>query len=192
VNAKSALFWCLIASLFGASVYFGANAEAQRRELQRQAGKLHTGDQVTISSVVDGDTVVVQREDGSSVAVRILGIKAFDASRDKDAAARFGKAAMDALARLSDGRSLSVELNEPATDKYGRTLARLNLGDEPLGAMLVARGLALVYTAYPFDHMPDYLSLQEEARAARQGLWSDPEVAKQADLLDREWRRQAR
>ena len=192
MSAKDLLFWCLIGSLLGSSAYFGVNAEAQRRAVRHAVAKLEAGELVSVTSIIDGDTVLVQREDESVVAVRLLGIKAFDPTRDREASARFGKAAMDALSELTDGRKFTVQLNDPPKDRYGRTLARLRFDNQSLGLGLVSRGFALVYTAYPFVGMDAYLREQERARGARQGLWADPKVAEQADLLDRQWRRQSR
>lgn len=192
MNVGNGLFWLLIASLLGSSTYFGLNAEAQRREVQRIDASLQSGAEVSLVSIIDGDTVVVKDERGASVAVRLLGIKAFDPSREKQAESRFGRNAMDALDQLLTDRMAVVQLNEPSKDKYGRTLARLKVGDRDVGLSLVKKGLVLVYTAFPFPNLADYLQEQEKARGAKKGLWADADVSRQADLLDREWRRQAR
>ena len=192
VDAKNGFFWLLIGILLCASLFFGLNAEARRRTMQRFEVALNDGDRVSLASVVDGDTVVVQKQDGAAVAVRLLGIKAFDPTREKEATARFGRSAMDAIHEIMGDRLAVVELGNPPKDKYGRVLARLLVEEQPVGLSLIRRGLALVYTAFPFDQMPLYLEEQEKARANREGLWGDPALARQADLLDREWRRQAR
>ena len=82
-----------------------------------------------------------------------------------------------------------VQLHDPPKDKYGRTLARLSVDGRDVGLGLVEQGLVLVYTAFPFPLMGEYLQHQAHARAAKLGLWANPEVARQADLFDREWRR---
>lgn len=56
---------------------------------------------------------------------------------------------------------------------------------------MVRRGLVLVYTVYPFGSMSMYLQEQAKAKADRVGLWSEPDVAKRAELLSREWSRQS-
>jgi len=190
--SKNALFWLMIATLLGCSLYYGLNAEARRREVQRFEATLENGAEVSLASVVDGDTVVVRDEEGVSVAVRLLGVKSFDPSRDKQAESRFGRNAMDAIGDLLRDRTAVVELNDPPKDKYGRTLARLSVDGRDVGLGLVERGLVLVYTAFPFPQMDQYLEQQERARAAKVGLWANTDIARQADLLDREWRRQAR
>jgi endonuclease YncB( thermonuclease family) len=192
MDTKNTLFWLLVAALLGSAGFFGFNAEAQRRQVQRSHNALMDAEVVTLSKVIDGDTVVVQKQDGSTVAIRLLGIKGFDPQREKDPTSRFGLAAMDALERLMDEKPLRVELHETPKDKYGRTIAELHADQQNIGLALVERGLTLVYTLYPFSSMPTYLRAQEVARAEREGLWADPRVAERADLLAREWRRQAR
>lgn len=190
--SKNALFWLMIATLVGGSLYYGLNAEARRREVQRFEATLENGAEVALASVVDGDTVVVRDEEGASVAVRLLGVKSFDPTRDKQAESRFGRNAMDAIGELLRDRTAVVELGDPPKDKYGRTLARLSVDGRDIGLSLVEQGLVLVYTAFPFAQMDQYLEQQERARAAKIGLWANADIARQADLFDREWRRQAR
>jgi endonuclease YncB( thermonuclease family) len=184
-------FWGLITVLVGASGYFGTKAEERRRELQKAETALVSDDIVRLSRVVDGDTVLVSNGQGQTVPVRILGIKAFNHEAQKDPAARFGLAAMDSLRRAFENKSARVVVGSPAKDKHGRTLAELHVNDEDVGLSLVREGVALVYTAFPFASMPLYLEEQAAARAERRGFWADPEIARRADLLVRQWRRGA-
>ena len=189
MSGGNRLFWGVIAVLLGSSVYYGTHAEARRREVQQSEATLQDGTEVALVSVVDGDTVVVRDEEGASVAVRLLGVKSFDPTRDKQAESRFGRNAMDALGELMRDRAVLVALHDPPKDKYGRTLARLSVDGRDLGLHLVEQGLVLVYTAFPFPQMDEYLEHQARARAGKLGLWANSEVARQADLFDREWRR---
>jgi len=192
MNGANRIFWVMIAVLLGSSAYYGTHAEARRREVQQSEATLQDGAEVTLVSVVDGDTVVVRDEEAASVAVRLLGVKSFDPTRDKQAESRFGRNAMDAIGELMRDRTVVVLLHDPPKDKYGRTLARLTVDGGDVGLTLVEQGLVLVYTAFPFPQMDEYLEHQARARAAKVGLWANPEIARQADLFDREWRRQAK
>jgi endonuclease YncB( thermonuclease family) len=192
VDRGTRFFWALVVALLGASLYFGVNAEAQRRSVQKSEATVATGDVVSFVRAVDGDTLLVANQAGESVAVRLLGIKAFAAGTDKDPTSRFGQAAVDELTSLVEDKPLRVLLNDPPTDKHGRTLAELFVADQDVGLQLVRRGLVLVYTVYPFPSMALYLQEQEAARAKRLGIWGDAEVAKRADLQLEQWRREAR
>lgn len=185
------LFWLLIAVLLGASAFFGVSAESRRRAIQISTVILHTGDVVRFSRALDGDTVVVERQDGQTAAVRIVGIKAFESTNDKDPTSRFGRAAVDELSRRMRDEPIRVMVLEPGRDRHGRTLAQLYVADDDVGLNLVGQGLALVYTVYPFAAMTLYLHEQEAARGARRGLWADEESKKRATLLAAAWRRQS-
>ena len=166
-------FWLLIAALLGAAGYFGLNAESRRRAVQTSQTTLESGAIVQPPArrrrryAAGGDAAE------QTVVVRLLGIKSFPLQPERDPAARFGKAEVDELRRLTENQPLRVLLHDPPKDRHGRTLAELFVGQSDLGLELVKRGLALVYTVYPFPSMPLYQKHQEEARADRRGLWAD-------------------
>jgi endonuclease YncB( thermonuclease family) len=190
VEVSTRLFWGLISALLSLSLYFGLNAESRRRELQKSEASVETGEIVRLERVVDGDTLLVKKESGDAVAIRLLGIKAFDSKPEKDELSRFGKAAIGTLERLAANEPLRVLVHTTPKDRHGRTLATLYSGDNDLALTLIKDGVALVYTVYPFPSMPFYLKEQEGSRADRKGLWADVEASKRADLLAREWRRE--
>jgi len=191
VDRGTKVFWALIAALLGASLFFGVNVE-RRRRLIHPAAELHDGDLVTVTRVVDGDTLVVTTESNASATVELLGIETFDATRRFDDAARFGSLATDELRRLAQGQSVRVMLHGPPRDKRGAHLAHLYVGETDIGLELVKQGLALTYSVYPFPSMSLYAEDQAEARAQRRGLWADDKVAKRAGLLELQWRREKR
>jgi endonuclease YncB( thermonuclease family) len=191
VDRGTRIFWALITVLLGSALYFGSNAEARRRAVQKTTGAVATGDVVQLERVIDGDSVVVRNSAGESVAVRILGIKTFEPKPERDPAARFGKAAMEEIERVAREQPIRVMLHSTPEDKHGRAIATLFVGDKDVGLALVKKGLALVYTTYPFPSMPLYLTEQETAQAKQQGLWADPEMARRAELLAREWQRES-
>ena len=56
-------------------------------------------------------------------------------------------------------------------DKYGRTLARLEIGGRDVNRQMVEDGLAWHYTQYDHDQRLD--AAERDARAAKRGLWAD-------------------
>jgi endonuclease YncB( thermonuclease family) len=178
----------VVVVLFGLSGWFALGVRRQRQQILQSGPALTNGALVTLASVVDGDTVIVRLESGDTASVRLLGIKAFAAGQGRDPSDRFGHEAMAAIERKAADKPLRVLLNSPPKDKYGRYLALLFVDEEDLGLDLVRRGLALVYTVYPFQAMALYLQEQESAHADRRGLWADAAAAKRAELLVREWR----
>src|SRR5210317_1829752 len=70
------------------------------------------------------------------------------------------------------------------TDRYGRTVGRVYVGDLDVNAELVRRGAAWVYRKHARDE--SLFRLEDEARSARRGIWSLPEVQRMPPW---EWRR---
>jgi len=190
MDQKTFAFWGIIVILLCMSVFFGINAEKQRRSVQSASGKIESGDLVRLVKVIDGDSLVAAREGQAPVTIRIVGIKSFDAKIEKDLATPFAQAAIETIQRSMTDRPARVLLNTTPKDKHGRYLATLYVDDEDLAIRLVRQGLALVYTVYPFPAMQSYLQEQEQARAARRGLWSNTAVTERALALIREWRNQ--
>ena len=190
-DLQTILFWGCIALLLGASLFYGLSAERVRRSLLKSEGKIESGGIVTLVRVIDGDSVTVVQEGQQPAAVRLLGIKAFDAGIEKDVAAPYGQAAVDTLNRLMANQPVRVLLHTPPKDRYGRYIAALYVDDQDLGLHLIKEGLAMVYTVYPFPAMSFYLQEQELARAGRRGLWANTEVTSRALALIREWQGRA-
>src|SRR3546814_6279209 len=86
------------------------------------------------------------------------------------------EAARSALAELVLDRQVGLAYGGRREDRHGRRLAHL-IRDDGLwvqGAMLEA-GMARVYS-FPDNTaaVPEMLTLERQARAARRGIWADP------------------
>lgn len=185
------VFWAIVVVLGVASTFFGVRAEAVRRSVQRAHADVQTGDLVSFSKVIDGDTVLLVNAEGDPVTVRMVGVKAFDAASVKDPGSAWGRGAAEALRKAVEAKPIRVMLATPPKDKHGRTLATLFVDDEDVALQLVRDGLALVYTQFPFPAMHEYLHEQEKAKNDHKGLWGDPLATARAQLLVREWRKGA-
>ncbi len=185
------VFWGIISALVIASAVFGSLAEDRRRAAQTRGGDLQTGDMVQLSRVTDGDTIVVRTEDGDEAVVRLLGIKCFEPSRERDVLAKFGRAAVSAVEDRVGEKPLRVLLHSTPKDRHGRTIATLIIGEDDLARYLVSQGHALVYPVYPFPTLPVYLDAQSRARSQAKGLWADSTASRRADALLAEWGKRA-
>lgn len=118
-----------------------------------------------VVTVADGDTMTVLRDDRSQVRVRLWGVDAPESGQD------FGDRARRRLVETAAGKTVRVEPVE--LDRYGRTVARVKLGDVDLGESQVRDGMAWWYRKYaPNDG--NLSRAETEARKARRGLWSSP------------------
>lgn len=115
-----------------------------------------------VVGVIDGDTidVLVGRV---KTRIRIEGIDC------PELAQPFGRAAKQFSSDTVFARR--VEVVSQSTDRYGRLIARVQVGGEDLGLALLKAGLAWQYTTYSQD--PVYGAAEGAARAARRGLWAD-------------------
>jgi len=119
---------------------------------------------VRVVRILDGDTLEVLR-DGRAERVRLWGIDCPERGQ------AFGSAARRFTGDLAFGQN--VVLRSHGTDRYGRLLAEVILPDgRNLNQELVRAGLAWWYREYASEAL-ELARLEQEARAARRGLWSD-------------------
>jgi micrococcal nuclease len=116
-----------------------------------------------VIGVSDGDTLTVL-VDKKPIKVRIAEI---DAPESKQP---FGTRSKQALSGIC--YRVVADVAEVARDRYGRTVARVNCSGRDVATEQVRGGMAWVYDRYSSPSSPLY-PLQEEARAARRGLWAD-------------------
>jgi endonuclease YncB( thermonuclease family) len=114
--------------------------------------------------VKDGDTIVVLHGN-QQIDIRLEGI---DCPELRQA---FGQRARQATSGLTQGKTVTV--HPTGTDRYERTLANIILPDgRNLNQELVRQGWAWWYRKYSKDQ--GIGKLEAEARAAKWGLWADP------------------
>ncbi len=124
--------------------------------------------QATVKRVIDGDTI--ELEDGQKV--RYIGINTPEISTTS-AKTCFGKEAAVKNMEFVEGKTVRLEKDVSETDKYGRLLRYVWVGDVFVNEMLVKQGYAQVST-YPPDvaHKDEFLSAQKIAQEGNIGLWS--------------------
>jgi micrococcal nuclease len=119
-------------------------------------------DEYLVTKVIDGDTIVL--ENGEHV--RYIGMDAPEKGRPY-----YGEATRENK-RLVRGKNVRLEYDVSKTDRYGRTLAYVYVGDIFVNAELVRSGYAMIYTFPPnVKYYKTFLSLQEGAREQKRGLW---------------------
>jgi len=119
-----------------------------------------------VVGITDGDTLTLLMEDRREVRVRLAEIDTPERSQPHGDRARM------ALSALAFGEAVRAEAVD--TDRYGRTVARVHSAGRDVNAEMVQRGAAWVSRRYSRD--PELPRLEEEARAARRGLWGLPEA----------------
>jgi len=125
-----------------------------------------------VIGISDGDTLTLL-SGREQIKVRL---SEMDAPEKKQP---FGNRSKQSLSALCFNKT--ARLDEQGKDRYGRTLARVYCDGIDANAEQVRRGMAWVYDRYVTDR--SLYKLQDDARAARRGLWVDP-----APVPPWEWR----
>ncbi|AVO49489.1 hypothetical protein C6568_09570 [Melaminivora suipulveris] len=75
--------------------------------------------------------------------------------------------------------NLQVTVETEKEDRYGRTVGKVLVSGRDTNLAMVVAGYAWHYKKYQAEQSPDdrllYDSAEREARAARRGLWEDPD-----------------
>jgi endonuclease YncB( thermonuclease family) len=105
-------------------------------------------------------------------AGNLEGIDAPETGRGKNTPGRpFGNRARQALSDKIAGNTVRVEWKKE--DQYGRILGHVYLGDRWLNCEMVRDGMAWHFKRYIRNQ--DLSNNEEWARAAKRGLWADPD-----------------
>lgn len=134
---------------------------------------VHTATADTINGrvvgVADGDTVTILDNSNTQWKIRLMGI---DAPEKK---MPFGQKSKEALSALVFNKQVQVEFNK--RDKYGRTVGKIMVDGVDANLEQVRSGLAWHYKQYQREQSPAdrivYAQAEEQARAAKRGLWAD-------------------
>jgi micrococcal nuclease len=130
----------------------------------------------SIVRVVDGDTVDVRFEDGSTERVRLIGIDTPEVVDPRKPVQCFGREASEHARELLSGKSVWIETDPSQGDRdvYGRLLAYIWLPDgRNFGEVMIDDGYAHEYTyRLPYVYQTEFQAAQDQAMSNQLGLWS--------------------
>lgn len=118
-----------------------------------------------IVGITDGDTLTLLDEANVQYKIRLAEIDAPEKGQP------FGQRAKQALAELCFQKPATAR--PVASDRYGRTVARVICNGRDANADQVRTGMAWVYDRYVTERT--LYQLQDEARSAGRGLWAAPD-----------------
>lgn len=123
-----------------------------------------------VVNVIDGDTIKIE---GGQV-VRYIGIDTPETVHPSKPVQCYGKEASDKNKELVEGKEIKLEKDVSETDKYGRLLRYVWLGDMLVNEYLVREGYAQS-SSYPPDvkYQDRFVESQKQAREEKKGLWGD-------------------
>lgn len=130
---------------------------------------------MTVTHVVDGDTVELRLPDGSTDRARLLGIDTPETVKPNTPVQCYGpEASARAKALLPPDTAVLVQRDAEARDRYGRLLVYLWRRRDGLfvNGSLVTEGFARTLSIEPnHAHRRDLAAEAAQARAAGVGLW---------------------
>ena len=140
---------------------------------------------VTVSRVVDGDTIEISPAVDGNEEVRLIGMDTPETKNPSEGIEPLGPEASSFAADELTGQGVGLEFDVEQEDQYGRLLAYVYLDGEMFNEVLVEEGYA---QAYPYEPNTRYegrfAAAQREARAAGLGIWGLT-LAQQCQLADR-------
>lgn len=137
---------------------------------------------MTVVSVTDGDTVKVRTKAGSRKTLRLIGLDTPETKKPNvpvecggpQATAAIKKLVLQRKKQRLVGRSgyMVTDPSQGATDRYGRTLAYLEIGGRDVGKAMVRAGWSAPYVySVAFARLPGYVSASALAQSAGAGVW---------------------
>lgn len=135
------------------------------------ACKLIKGEAVTVSSVADGETVLL--DDGR--ALRLAGIQAPRPGTGRAWAWPLADKAREELRALVAGKTFRLRYDRARSDRHGRILAFLSPAEGgTVQARMIEAGLARVMPTRDARNCAGaLLAAEDRARSARRGIWAD-------------------
>ena len=137
-----------------------------------------------VTRVVNGDTIEVLFENGTTETVRLVGVDAperpggnqshrFEGVADSACLDDWGSRAQELATTTLEGRYVDLVPDRSPRSRgfYERLLVYLHVDSGDFNAQLVEEGYARVYEEGESRRKEEYLVLQEEAQAEGVGLW---------------------
>jgi endonuclease YncB( thermonuclease family) len=128
-----------------------------------------------VVGVSDGDTITVL-VDKKPIKIRLEGIDAPEAKQS------FGTRSKQALSEMVFGKEVLVR--KTGQDRYGRSLGFVSRDGIDINSVMIQDGWAWHYKKYNQDSK--LADLERQARAAKRGLWAEPNPLAPWDFRDRQ------
>jgi endonuclease YncB( thermonuclease family) len=126
-----------------------------------------------VKKVIDGDTIEVEFLDGEVAVVRYIGIDTPERAREASPAECFYDEATKRNEELVGGQKVKLVRDVSDTDKYGRLLRFVYVGDDFVNLRLLSEGYATLVTFPPdVSKVEEFRAASLRARETGAGLWS--------------------
>jgi micrococcal nuclease len=140
---------------------------------------------VTVSRVVDGDTIEISPAIDGKEEVRLIGVDTPETVDPSTGVQPYGPQASRFTTRELEGEQVQLEFDQDREDDLGRLLAYVHLSDGTLfNETLLRQGYAQLFIVAPNDkYEARFAAAQQEAKDAQRGLWGLPQ-SQQCELAN--------
>lgn len=126
----------------------------------------------SVARVIDGDTLLLT----NGARIRLIGVDSPETVKPGEAVSPWGHEATEFTRSFVGGGLVELRFDRERIDRYQRYLAYVYVDGQMLNEELLRAGLARAMLGYNYSDSFKrlYRTAQQEARAARRGLWSEP------------------
>lgn len=140
---------------------------------------------VTVTRVVDGDTIEISQPIGGENQVRLVGMDTPETVDPSEDVQPYGPQASRFATQQLEGQSVTLQFDEEREDQFGRLLAYVRLDNALFNETLLRQGYAQLYTVTPNNrYEARFRQAQQQARKKELGIWG-LSLAQQCQLADR-------
>ena len=141
-------------------------------------------EEVTVISVIDGDTIWVKTSDGEKAKVRFVGVDCPETEKPGQAGEFYADEATVYTAKILLNRTVYMEKDNSETDKYDRLLRYIwleipdeidpvRINESNFSALLLSNGFAAFIQVGDDNKYADpFKALEQEAKLQKIGMWS--------------------
>lgn len=139
---------------------------------QIQGVESNNESQYKVLKVIDGDTVQLE----TIGKVRLIGVDTPETVDPRKEVQCYGKEASEYTKSrlLNNYVRIEYDQTQDSTDRYGRHLVYIYLGEKNFNLELIENGYAYEYTyKVPYKYQREFKEAQTNAKETKQGLWGD-------------------
>jgi micrococcal nuclease len=130
---------------------------------------LGAGGTYLVMLVYDGDTILLD----DHRKIRLIGVDAPEVQSPYRDEEPFGQESKVYLTSLLLNKKVTLTIGDPSKDKYGRTLAYVNLGDVLVNGRIIHDGWARAYRQFYHPWRDLFIVYEREAKSKRLGMWKN-------------------
>ncbi len=133
-----------------------------------------------VTRVIDGDTI--EATDGSkNITIRLQGVDSPETKHPRKPVQAYGKEATEFLTNLLKGEKVYLlpVKDQFHMDEFGRIIAYVYRAPDGLfvNAEIIRQGYGHAYPKYPGKYTDKFLRLEQLAKQAKKGLWSEDDMS---------------